>query len=160
MGTCYTAGVGIGFVFDECTLGVPFRHDTPETAHFEDRFDPRTGAKIEPAKVIDQYRHTYWVLDGHRYDHWMDLAESINAKVGSELGVIGGLNESKGRKVMFCVNKPYTQEESPSYPFTVYVGEMPATYNYQPALRELQGKLEGLGLKPASPVIRLFCSWG
>jgi len=160
MGTSYTAGLGIGFVFTEAQFEAPFKHEIPEESHMEDRFDERTGAKKGSVKVVDRHRRTWHVIDGKRFDDGAhELAELVAKRVGAKVARIGGYNEPGGG-MMFCVNDPYAKESEGTYSFNVYPAEIPIDKDFRPQLEELRAKLKGLGLSPTTPVIRLFFSWG
>jgi hypothetical protein len=42
----------------------------------EDRYDPKTGAKLEPVKICDRKAknktETWWIIEDERFDDWDD----------------------------------------------------------------------------------------
>lgn len=67
MGMTYSARIGIGFVFTREEFVASFKKHMPEKAHMEDRYDPKTGAKQLPAKVIDSEAGEYVFFDAQDY---------------------------------------------------------------------------------------------
>ncbi len=54
MGTDYTFNLAISFKFIEKDLVKAFGRKTIEQSHHEERFDPKTGKKIDDELVIDE----------------------------------------------------------------------------------------------------------
>jgi len=159
MGTDYSVGLGIGYVFTAEQVLAPFLRVVPEQSHMEDRFDSKTGAKLPPVKIIDVPRRESYVLDDSTLYAW-DVIETLAKKFGVKLGWIGGDNDGR-ESVMFCVNDPYNgKAQDPSNHLTVHHTVIPATRTFNAELAELREKLLQIGLKPGEPVFRIFCWWG
>lgn len=51
----------------------PFKKETPEISHMEDRYNEKTGKKIHPVKIIDQFRETFYEFNGEKYEDAQEL---------------------------------------------------------------------------------------
>ena len=60
MGVYFDANIMLGFRIDKSVFYKAFMGDVTiaEKSHLEDRFDPKTGKKLKPVKVIDQHEFT------------------------------------------------------------------------------------------------------
>jgi len=155
MGTTYTMGLAVGFVFTVEEALNPFCKVTPAVTKTEDRYDPKTGAKTTPAEITVEHRRIDYNIDGKPQDSMFETLEVLAKKLGVQFLYIGN-----HEKVVFCVNRPQDGEEDEvGYPLSVYPGEFPANKDWRPDLAALREKLVTLGLKPREPVIRIATSW-
>lgn len=77
MGIDIDQSISIGFVLEEDEIKQVFGVATPEVSHMEDRFDPKTGAKLEPKKVIDTHSYTTFTLENKKFDGEYELMEAL-----------------------------------------------------------------------------------
>jgi hypothetical protein len=72
MGIHYSFNLAIGYIITEKEIFDLFLQRTPEEFHLEDRFDPKTGLKVQPLKVIDRHASGKFMLDGKQYGEGED----------------------------------------------------------------------------------------
>src|SRR5881628_730959 len=104
MGIDYRVKIGIGFHYDQAEALRPFAREWPEESGWEDRFDPRTGAKLAPVRVIVKRAKIEYELPGLQpgdppvvfrdsdpdsEDRWSDerAVEHLAALVGAQITV-------------------------------------------------------------------------
>lgn len=80
MGIDYTFFLRIGFELDQDDIEQPYLTVHKGKFHFEDRFDPKTGKKIKPEKVIDEYGGKYFSLeyDDQEYESLWDVVNDTD----------------------------------------------------------------------------------
>jgi hypothetical protein len=83
MGIDYSSSLAIGWRVRAEQLKQVFGKYTPEQAHMEDRYDPKTGKKLLPEKVIDQRAGTVLMFEGQECDYIEQLVEAICDKTGA-----------------------------------------------------------------------------
>lgn len=68
------------------------RHQA-EKSHVEDRYDQKTGKKLEPEKIIDEEACDVYVLDGTTFCLYelQEFAECIAQKAGGSLVITGNM---------------------------------------------------------------------
>lgn len=81
MGINYSISLAVGYVLTYDELFDPFTVRTGEVAHMEDRYDPKTGAKLLPEKVIDSPAREAIIVDGKEWDDYHAI-EFICDKLG------------------------------------------------------------------------------
>lgn len=54
MGVDYRFDLLVGYSVPLKVVEAPYIIEVETKFHYEDRFDPRTGQKLKPAKIIDQ----------------------------------------------------------------------------------------------------------
>lgn len=89
--------VKVGFMVPYEDLVKPLTFEKAEESHLEDRFDPKTGAKLEPEKVVDVEAGPWVRLNGKEWplEEWWDSAmeeffEELGAHVGCGVSTFGG----------------------------------------------------------------------
>ena len=82
MSVDYDAALAIGFTFDEDAFERAFGRTVPRESHMEDRYDPRTGEKVDPVEVLDCMEHEGLFLDGDEKEYGFDeeLFEEISTR--------------------------------------------------------------------------------
>jgi hypothetical protein len=163
MGTEYNSSLGIGFRVRYSQLLEKFGRKTSERFHMEDRFDPKTGKKTGPVKVIDQEEMVSFIFDGEDFqDDVYALVEAIQEKVGcahyeevDETGLEDAL-------YVFGPNIRTDDEDTFSYGrFNTYgpmmVRDIVAV---QEELVRIGNRLRAQGLDVGEPVVRIMASVG
>jgi len=126
----------------------------------EERFDPKSGVRVESVKVVTKRKMTSYNLLGDTYSYDNEALDALASHLDAHRATIGGLNERDSR-VMLCVNNPYEGEEYGSgYAFTVHEGGFPASKDWTEPLKTLEGKLMELGIKPGEARVQVFCYFG
>lgn len=160
MGTTYTVGLGVGYVLGIEEVMAPFLFETPEESHMEERFDPMTGAKIDPIKVVTKSGSKAYIISGEEFNSYHEAIEELSRELGYGFAWIGGLNE-KDSQVLFHVNNPYDGETyGTGYSLTVYAGRFPVGTDWTEPLKELKDKLTYLGVEVGEAVVQIFCNYG
>lgn len=77
MGRDYSASLIVGFHMDAQTFLKPLVKEVPEEVHYEDRWDPKTGKKLEPKKVANVEAGEYYVYEDVRYESDFDAVEGL-----------------------------------------------------------------------------------
>lgn len=93
MGIDYSVNLGIGYIIDSEDLFAPFRVDIPEKSHMEDRFDPKTGKKIAPVKVVDEEACEEYEYKGKRYEDVYDLSHALAKDLECGISNNGGYSD-------------------------------------------------------------------
>jgi hypothetical protein len=96
MGIDYSFSLAVGFVVDMDALLKPFAKVTKGKSHMEDRFDPKTGEKLEPVKVVDRGHRETYSLDGKRFgtDRY-DFLEALGVKLDCTIDDGGGYSDEQ-----------------------------------------------------------------
>jgi len=87
MGVDYSQAVKIGFLFSIEDIDEKFAVTVPEQFHMEERFDPKTGVKITPVKIIDRRETKIYRVPGRSlgFESGQDLMEHIAHIIGASL---------------------------------------------------------------------------
>ncbi len=109
MGIDYGADIGIGYIINLDDLLAPFRVETEEKFHLEDRFDQKTGKKLEPAKVVDVEAGEAFVFEGQTYEEGYELYEAMAEKLNCSIQNTGGYTD--GETLFVTVHAEYTCED-------------------------------------------------
>ena len=98
MGVNYHFNLAVGFEMTEDELYKPFEKHFEEESHLEDRYDPKTGKKLTPEKVVTKRAYDEYYVDGERvefYDLDGIIAEKLECQIwecndgGEAMYVIG-----------------------------------------------------------------------
>jgi hypothetical protein len=99
MGIDYSVHLGVGYILDREDIIAPFRVEIPEKFHMEDRFDPKTGVKLEPVKVVDEGGQEEFEYKGTRYEMEYELFEAIGQDLGCCIDNCGGYSDGETIRV-------------------------------------------------------------
>lgn len=126
MGIDYSCSLVYGVELDEKDVHAIFQKSekVEGTFHMEDRFDPKTGAKMKQEKVWDKKpeTHTWYEIDGKKYDdldpeEWESILEK---KLGCHVDTSGSFPSGELTYV-FYVNEPISWKKADDYgKVTVY----------------------------------------
>lgn len=81
MGIDYSVRLAVGYVLGRDQVLGPFMIYTEERAHMEDRFDPRSGKKLLPQKVVDEAARNRIMIDGVEKDDY-EAIDDVCALLG------------------------------------------------------------------------------
>ena len=163
MGIDYSSVLGVGFVFPLEEVLDSFRKVDPEQSHTEDRYDPKTGEKLEPVKVVDQEKHDTFMWPGEpeseTEDGW-DFVYFIANKVFCDSMTFG--NHMGDRDDVFVLFGVKVEKDNESGIEGVECGHVDFAGNLSyksvlsaaSELEELKGRMENYGLKPKEAVIQ------
>src|SRR5271155_695690 len=92
MSISYSFYIRVGFEILTEDLKKAFKHQIVSqeegTFHMEDRFDPKTGAKLAPVQIWDKKpktkTETWWEIDGEHFQDWEDetMTQVFEEKLG------------------------------------------------------------------------------
>lgn len=109
MGIDYSANVGIGFIVDREDLLAPFRVETEEKFHMEDRYDPKTGKKLEPVKIVDVEAGEIFEFEGKTFEEEYEVVEAIADKLDCIIEDTGGYTDCETLQI--TVKVEHTDED-------------------------------------------------
>ena len=155
----YTFALCIGFELDKDEVEKPFKltNKYPGEFHMEDRFDPKTGAKIEPVKIWDKKPKTerWYEIDGVKYDDFFEMEDVLGKKFDCYVGEYGSFCSGDNTYV-FCVNDIGSYKDAGNYGnITVY--DKSLTFTDLPDLMAkaygLRERLQSAGYNPGEPKV-------
>lgn len=167
MSCSYAFYLRVGFEIPTEELKKVFVHKTvvhEEGAfHMEDRFDPKTGAKLAPVQVWDKRSKTktdrWWVIDGKRYEDWEDeIMTRVFAKLlGCNVDNYWQAYGSDGGGSFGFYPHPPGDVDVDSGKFSISNTSMSyqQVKELEPKLIELKQKLLDLGINPGEATIFL-----
>jgi hypothetical protein len=162
MGVYYSLRLCVGFELTENEAKAPFVRKTEQkidgSFHMEDRFDPKTGAKLEPIKVWDRKPKTitdrWYEIDGQKYDDGFyddKFVKDLKVKLGCHIEMFGSL-PSGDITFAFYLNKPsdthYETGKYTMYNDHISIDEL---MDILPKLHLLKERMEKYGYKPSEP---------
>lgn len=167
MSVYYSFYLRVGFKVDLEALKKHFEHNNIShqegVFHMEDRYDPKTGAKLNPVQVWDKKPKTikerWWIIDGKRFDDWEDepmanlFAEKLDCRVDYFWTAYGD-DPSYG----FYLHDPNNKDKT-NTGRGVDIHNLSMDYAavcaMQPKLAELKQKLLAMGINPGVPQVFL-----
>jgi hypothetical protein len=161
MGLYYTVRAVVGYQFPlEEVLG-PFVVRTPEESHLEPRYDPKTGAPVDPVKIIDRHSYVDYVIAGTPYDSPFVALDRLAEILNCDYGLSGGLNDNiKDMSVVFTPFRSNPDLAEAHGRITIHKDVLVLDGNVMSACQVLAKKLTELGLKPSYVVVTTCCHWG
>lgn len=104
----YGSELAFGFVFDLNDVDHVFGKDLERKVELEDRWDPRTGEKVDPEEVVLRKEGHYIVYKGEEYDlggsEIWEMIEALAEDVGAEAHLDGSWISGE---INFFVIQPY-----------------------------------------------------
>lgn len=91
MGMNWESATVVGFVIDKDDLEMPFKQTVPEEFHMEDRYNRRTGKKLnEQVKVVDKKEYEEFFFNGSSVgDDPSELVSCLESEVGCRISMYG-----------------------------------------------------------------------
>ena len=163
MGIDYSYNLCMGFEVPEGTVHAKFRktEEFPGTFHMEDRYDPKTGTKLEQVKVWDQKPTsvTWYEVDGQKYtdpetECWEDI---LSEKFGCHVETYGCYLSGE-LNFVFDVSAQVSYKDARSEGRITFYNESLSceeVFRLMPAALILQSRLEEAGFKVGKPRIFL-----
>lgn len=157
----YSAYLAVGFHIpyeDFCKVFI--RKTREEVSHMEDRFDPKTGAKLEPIKVVDEEAVKVIVFNGQNYDpdEMYELTDALAAYLKCDIDTDGSSNGDQD----YVFTPKYTTDSFYGHDYGRLTVGGALTYKQVvklgPVLDALRLKLIKLGLKPGKAVVMVGSS--
>ncbi len=149
--------VGYFLPYEEVVKVFGYKHR--QKSHLEDRFDPKTGAKLEPVKIIDE-PGGLWVKLGEHDEPFQEFPpdfddEEFCEELGAQLGC-GVERFSQGEFFGFSVQDGNMTGSGYEPHHYWSVGEalyFDTLITLGPSLKILAKKMEELGLQPSKPCV-------
>ncbi len=158
MGTYYTFALKVGYSVSEAEFKKIFGKTDEGTFHFEDRFDPKTGIKLQPEKIWDKKSRDYLQVGNNIFGSIYDLIHQDVLK--DKLGCSVDMSNTSEDILHFTLSPPHKLKKEDIGNDLLISG--PITLNtlqrMLPALLELKQKLTDLGLKLGEPEV-FVSSW-
>lgn len=170
MSISYSFYLRVGFEIPTQDLKKAFKHQKVShedgVFHMEDRFDPKTGAKIEPTKVWDKkpktQTDTWWEIDGERFEDWEDetMTQVFEEKLGCHVDAYwrAGGAPDVGWSYGFYLHDPNNKDKmGDGNRFTIHNISMnyQEVYDMEFKLNQLKTKITAMGLKPGDAKVFL-----
>jgi hypothetical protein len=158
MSTDIDTVIVVGFVVPEEDFLKPLKVYKKEESHLEDRFDPKTGKKLKPQKVVDQEARWVYEFEGGTYEdnqtelglNTWDLLDAIGKKFKCFVSFHGNLNW--GENITVAVeSKKQKKTQKGGYSFKC-IGELPKA-NLARIAREMKKAGFKLGEPGIYPVV-------
>lgn len=103
----YCVTLMLGYSVRPFDLELLYTQDIPESAHYEDRYDPRTGQKVSPVRIIDTPASCHCILDGEDLgDNFPGLLQALSQKMGCDYDTEEDAFEGTCEWVVFGVKVP------------------------------------------------------
>lgn len=155
----------LGFVATAEAVLKGFRHDRPEKWHMKDRFDPDTGEKLDPVKVVDAEASSGWLIGGKFFDDVDDALDAVGKVIGCQCVRQAGdgcfepcsadeRDDVDVIDVILCVDVRYGKDDRDM--IDVSVGSSISTKAILaagPALEALGGRLKKMKIKASGPKV-------
>jgi len=165
MSTDYCFANRVGFEFSVKELQKAFGFKIREKSHKEDRFDPKTGAKLQPEKVVDVEEHIGYkflgkVIKDSDYEEVEELSNLIARHLKCLYNTSDGYNGVVS--VVFGPKMPRVLRDGDSFGHV----DGPASYPFDaiakmaPELKRIEKGLKKLGLQPGKAGIFVLYSVG
>lgn len=164
MSVSYKLRLCFGYEIKESIAMAPFLKSHTEVKdgifHMEDRFDPKTGVKVNPEKIWDVKpinRTTRWYeIGNHRIEEHdaLEAISSLEQHYDCYVECFGSFVAANSTKFVFYVNEPISWKDAADYGrFSVYndLISLDEISKLTPKVLELKRKLEADGLKVDEP---------
>ena len=110
MGIHYGIGLAIGFTIRLEEFLKPFAKTREEEFHIEDRWDPKTGKKLEPVKVVDDEGDEWYEYGAASMDE-EELMEAVGNNFKCNINYIGDCEASEAVLEITLDDVVYTSED-------------------------------------------------
>jgi len=162
MGISYRFELAIGFEVSMEEVDRVFGHTTDEVCHMEDRYDPRTGERLEPVLVRDQQSERVLMFDGLEVDEWLigdELAGLLDCDVHR-------IDPYDGPVLAFVFGPHMKMNEEDALDDyhagcsgSVYVDDI-VTGKFATELKRIEERLHALGFEVGRPKVQIVWSIG
>jgi len=159
MGIDYSFSLGIGFTVDPEELSEALRKihakEVPEKFHMEDRFDPKTGAKVGQEKVIDEEATIAWFVGKEEYEYEQEFLEAFFESRGMAYSDNGGMSEADVAYITVPVKHTGEDDFDGGRVFTgsSILYSVATSKSTQSTLKKIKAFLKKLGLDVGEPKI-------
>lgn len=167
MSTSYSFYIRVGFQISTNELMSFFKHqainEEEGVFHMEDRFDPKTGVKVEPVKIWDKkpktHTETWWEIEGERFEDWEDefITKFLEEKLGCGVDAYWQSSGHSDRWLYGFYPHPHNNKVKmgDGYKFSIHNTNMDykEVCEMQTKLQELKEKLQAMGLNPGDAKI-------
>ena len=134
--------LGIGYLINPDTLPDQLARRLPEIWHWENRYDPRTGRKLDKQeKVVTEEASVTFVLGGEEYDDFDEFLEAVAEKVGGCAGVYWS-----GSDRAYLIQPTISEDDDGQAGI-----ELELLLLYLPKIRKIGERLRDLGFKVSKP---------
>lgn len=152
MGIDIDQAVKVGYVFSEDEIEAAFGTQFPEVAHLEDRFDPKTGQKIAPHKVIERYGYTLYNHSDVQYDDVHEFISALEKDLNADIHHYGDMMSNGGGKYVIGLGHGTRECDAKRCPEDGSFS-LNEVFNDLPKLEALAATLTELGLDVGEPEI-------
>lgn len=145
MGVSSITWAEVGVQVEREHLRAPFKHVEPEVCHYEDRFDPKTGKKVEPKKIVDCEEKVTLHFQGKQYRDTRDLANAVAAHLGCKVTHYNDCVCGQWDTYVFGFDHSAHDEYGPA------ATDLKPIIDSFPALLKIQQDLIELGIRASNP---------
>lgn len=158
MGSHFRACVGVGYIVSYNDAVKPFIKHVEEVAHMEDRFDPKTGKKLLPEKIIDTPASDGLFIDGDELDIY-EFLDLLGQKLSCVVTQLNAEFEVEGGEITFQLRMK--RDEFADIDFGRLDIGGPLEYvdvlKQEQALKDLRVRMIKLGIPRTDP--KVFIDW-
>ncbi len=156
MGIRFSSEILIGFAVSSKDVHKPFEEKVPGKFHMEDRFDPKSGAKLKAEKVWDEHPETLLMYKGEDYYMHEGFEELLEELLDCRVSIVGSYP---------CGDLEYVFH--PDMPKPSTAGDDGGSVTFGPSywmkdivaldirLKSLKTRLKKLGIEPGEPEVKL-----
>ena len=167
MSVHYSFYLRVGFKVDLGDLKKVFEHKNvvheEGVFHMEDRYDPKTGAKLQPVQVWDKKPKTkterWWEIDGKRFDDWEDdpMTDFFKDKLGCNVDYYWQAYGDEPAYGFYLHDRNNDDERETGKGVDIHNMSMDyaSVCAMQPGLEVLKQKLQAMGINPGEPQVFL-----
>jgi hypothetical protein len=155
MSVDYYASLAVGFEVTGEELNEIFGAGLPEISHMEPRFDPKTGRKTKPEKVITQHESRILRLDGEDYEDEHALVEAIASSLSCSYHEVGShYDDQENMSFIFCPDIKAEFDGFDDSRLTCSGGISYKTMlNLKPELERISKGLKKMGIDPGEAMV-------
>lgn len=159
MGIYYSFALKVGYSVSMEEFDKLFRITDEGKFHWEDRFDPKTGKKINQEKIWDQRPRSHYQIGEDTFDSIFTICYEAN-QLEKKLECSIDMTNANGEIVHFTLAPPHKLNKVEYGNDTLTPGpiSLNTLQEMLPKLLEIKTRLEALGLQPGDPEV-FVSSW-
>ena len=143
----YSTNLVVGWILDEDDIPNIFIETIPEVSHKEDRYDQKTGKKIDQEIVVDKHGYDVYVLGDTQYEDPYEFLVGLAATIGACVGY------SYGNDQKYSIEPVFDKKDCGGSDDDIIWVDLYSIPKYISAAEKIHQKLTKLGFKLPEPRI-------